>query len=288
VTPVFRFAPSPNGQLHLGHALSALTGFQMARQRAGRFLIRIEDIDAARSRPDLIAAIFEDLVWLGVVWDEPVVRQSECLSVYQRAVERLDGLGLLYPCFATRGDIALVRGADARRDPDGAPLYPGVHKSLSRCDVEARKAKGEPYSLRLDMEKTLSLVRRTHGEAALKFQCFAADGDLTTVLANPSRWGDPILVRKDTPTSYHLSCVVDDARQGVTHVTRGMDLLPATDLHCLLQAVLELPRPHYHHHPLLSDPFGRKLAKSAGDRSLASLRAAGVTPKTIRQMIGLN
>ncbi len=284
--PVFRFAPSPNGALHLGHALSALTGCEMARRAAGRFLLRIEDIDVARSRQDFVRGIFEDLAWLGLDWEEPVLRQSEHFDVYGQAARQLDALGLLYPCFATRAEIetAAIPGA---LDPDGAPLYPGLHEHLSADVIAARKARGEPFALRIAMARALVLASRKLDGAPVTFTALDASGETTILAARPERWGDAVIVRKDTPASYHLAVVVDDARQGVTHVTRGMDLLAATDLHRLLQILLDLPQPLYHHHYLIEDPTGRKLSKSARDTSLASLRSAGVSVAEIRRLIGV-
>lgn len=282
---VLRFAPSPNGRLHLGHALSALTGYDMACRLGGRFLLRIEDIDVTRSRPELIGAILEDMAWLGIRYEEPVLRQSEHFPVYRAAADHLAALGVLYPCFATRAEIqaAAQRGA---QDPDGAPLYPGLHKDLSGVEVARRRDAGEPFALRLDMAKATALAVQRNG-GPLAFTELDVDGQAQRIAADPARWGDAVIVRKDVPASYHLAVVVDDARQGITHVTRGRDLYAATDIHRLLQVLLGLPEPLYHHHRLITDTDGRKLAKSAGDTSLASLRAAGVTPDSIREMVGL-
>ncbi len=286
--PTFRFAPSPNGRLHLGHALSATIGFEMARQAGGRFLVRIEDIDTARSKPELITAIYEDLRWLGLTWQEPVLRQSEHFAVYRAAADRLQSMGLLYPCFATRTEIAAALSPGHKLDPDGAPIYPGLHRSLAPTEVEARQARGEPNALRIDMAKAIHQAQRMTGGAVLNFTAFDANWRTTEVAVDPARWGDAVIVRKDTPASYHLACVVDDARQGVTHVTRGLDLVASTDIHVLLQVLLKLPQPLYHHHRLLTDRQGRKLAKSAGDVSLASLRAQGTTPQEIRRLFSLS
>ena len=283
--PVFRFAPSPNGALHLGHALSALIGFDMARAMGGRFLVRIEDIDTVRCPPHLIEAALADLTWLEISWEEPVLRQSEHFPVYRAAAERLMAMGLLYPCFATRGEIAAA-AAPGAVDPDGAPLYPGQWRNAAAGEVSARRARGEPFALRLDMDKALAALREL-GALPLSYTAFDADGATEVVEARPERWGDVVLVRKDTPTSYHLAVVVDDARQGITHVTRGLDLLHATDLHRLLQALLGLQVPIYHHHRLIVDETGRKLAKSAGDTALAALRAQGWTAARVRAHLGL-
>lgn len=283
---MFRFAPSPNGHLHLGHALSALTGFDMAQRFKGRFLVRIEDIDQARTREAYIEDILSDLAWLGLSWEQPVLRQSEHFADYRNAAAQLEALGLLYPCFATRQEIASARWTNAV-DPDGAPLYPALHKNLAPEDVAARKKRGELFAMRLDMDRALALVREKLDGQPLTFTAFDSTGTQRCVVARPERWGDTIIVRKDTPASYHLSVVVDDARQGATHVTRGLDLFASTDLHRLLQVLLDLPAPLYHHHRLITDAEGRKLAKSARDTSLASLRQAGITAGEIRAMLGL-
>lgn len=286
--PVFRFAPSPNGYLHLGHALSALTDFEMARAVGGRFLLRIEDIDATRCRPEFEQAIYEDLAWLGIVWEEPVRRQSEHLDAYRRALWKLEELDLVYPSFESRADIARLvaeHGAAAPwpNDPDGAPLYPGTAKLMAQDERARRIAAGEPYALRLDMN---AAAART---GALTFVEIGADPreEHETLLAQPEAWGDVVLARKETPTSYHLSVVVDDGLQGVTHVVRGLDLQPSTSVHRVLQALLGLHAPLYHHHRLVLDAEGRKLSKSTRSTALRELRAQGRTPADIRRMAGL-
>jgi glutamyl-Q tRNA(Asp) synthetase len=284
--PVFRFAPSPNGPLHLGHAYSALVGFDMARRAGGRFLLRIEDIDVGRCREEFVAALIHDLRWLGLSWEEPVLRQSQHFADYRAAAERLRAEGLLYPCFATRGEIAAAADGGPT-DPDEAPLYPGLWRRESPQEVEARTARGEHYALRIDMERALEVARRKLGGAPLTFTELDADANPSIIEAHPERWGDAVILRKDVPASYHLCVVIDDARQGVTHITRGRDLYAATDLHRLLQVLLGLPEPRYHHHPLISDRQGRKLAKSEGATGLSELRAAGVTPEDIRAELGL-
>lgn len=288
--PVFRFAPSPNGELHLGHALSALIGFEMARRLGGRFLLRIEDIDLARTRSEYVDAIFEDLAWLGLEWEEPVLRQSEHFADYQAAADRLQSLGLLYPCPMTRADLAALATAQPGVvDPDGAPRVSRRSASHLQEEWASRIERGEPYALRLNMERALALAREMAGDAALTFTEFGPDGRaVRQVRTQPERWGDVVIVRKDIPASYHLAVVIDDARQGVSHVTRGLDLLAATDVHRLLQVLLGLPEPLYHHHRLITDANGRKLSKSARDISLRALRAAGVTRQEIRRLIGLN
>jgi glutamyl-Q tRNA(Asp) synthetase len=280
--PVFRFAPSPNGRLHLGHARSALLNQDFARRAGGRLLLRIEDIDQERCRPAFVTGILEDLAWLGLAWEKPVRRQSEHFSDYREAAARLRGQGLLYPCFCSRRAVA--HNAALKRkawvDPDGAPLYAGTCRSLPPNESERRIASGEPYVWRLAMDRALGLAPRELG-----YRRFDADFREETVAGAPERWGDAVLVRKDTPTSYHLSVVVDDALQGVTHVVRGTDLEAATDLHVLLQQLLALPTPRYHHHALIRDPGGDKLAKSRGSETLASLRARGWTPGMVRSAV---
>jgi glutamyl-Q tRNA(Asp) synthetase len=283
--PVFRFAPSPNGYLHLGHALSALLDFETARAEGGRFLLRIEDIDSARCRPEFEAAIYEDLAWLGIAWEQPVRRQSEHLDDYRAAIAKLDAMGLVYPSFESRTEIArLVAEREAQvawpRDPDGAPLYPGTARMLSAPERARRIAAGEPYALRLDMKAAVAQVPK------LTWSEQGAD-EIGTVLAAPEAWGDVVLARKETPTSYHLSVVIDDAAQDVTQVVRGQDLFWSTSVHRLLQALLGLPAPVYHHHRLLLDAEGRKLSKSTHSTALRELRARGVLPVDIRRRVGL-
>ncbi len=286
--PIFRFAPSPNGYLHLGHAFSALLNADLARASGGRLLLRIEDIDATRCRPEYEAAIYDDLAWLGVGYEEPVRRQSDHLADYRAALARLEGMGLLYPSFESRAELArLVAARDADeewpRDPDGSPLYPGDARSLPRADRERLIASGAPYALRLDMRRAVAaagaLDWREEGEGP--------DGEAGTVAARPETWGDVVLARKETPTSYHLSVAVDDALQGVTHVVRGQDLFHATSVHRLLQALLGLPQPVYRHHRLILGDDGRKLSKSTGATGLRELRAAGATVADIRTRLGL-
>ena len=284
--PVFRFAPSPNGHLHLGHALSALVTWESARAMGGRFLLRMEDIDIERCRPEYERQMLDDLEWLGLEWETPVRRQSEHFETYQKAASRLEQAGLLYPCFATRKEIA-EHAREAKSDPDGAPLYPGLHKGLSTREVAARKAADEPFALRINMQKALEQAGEM-GCLPLAFETFnPKTGETGISPADPGLWGDAVITRKEVPTSYHLSVVVDDALQGVTHVVRGKDLLAATDLHRLLQVLLGLDAPKYHHHALLTDEEGRKLSKSARDKSIASLRAEGATANDIRRMAGI-
>jgi glutamyl-Q tRNA(Asp) synthetase len=283
---VFRFAPSPNGYLHLGHALSALRNFDLARAAGGRFLLRIEDIDAARCRPDYEQAIYDDLAWLGITWEQPVRRQSAHFDEYGAALARLDAMGLVYPSFESRGEIArLVAARETHapwpRDPDGAPLYPGDARALAPSERRRRMEAGDPYALRLDMA---AAIART---GALSWGETGAESEAGSVAAAPQMWGDVVLARKETPTSYHLAVVVDDARQGVTHVVRGQDLFWSTSVHRVLQALLDLPAPSYHHHRLILDAEGKKLSKSTRATALRALRESGATAADIRRMVGL-
>jgi glutamyl-Q tRNA(Asp) synthetase len=286
--PVFRFAPSPNGYLHLGHALSALLNFDMARAARGRFLLRIEDIDATRCRPEFEAAIYEDLAWLGLEWEIPVRRQSDRLDDYRAALSELANRSLIYPSFESRAEIArLVAERDANgiglRDPDGGPVYPGVAKTIPLSERERRIDRGEPYALRLDMAGAMAMA----GNLMWTETGAGPAGEQGSVSAQPKAWGDVVLGRKDTPTSYHLSVVMDDAGQGVTHVLRGQDLFWSTSVHRLLQTLLGLPAPIYHHHRLVLDADGRKLSKSTQATALRELRAGGARPDDIRRMVGL-
>jgi glutamyl-Q tRNA(Asp) synthetase len=283
---VLRFAPSPNGALHLGHARSALIAFEMAKRLGGRFLLRIEDIDTARTREEFVTGIYEDLAWLGLTWETPVLRQSLHFADYIAAAEKLQTMGLLYPCFATRAEILAAARPDAL-DPDGAPIYPGICRNLDRSAIARRKSAGQPFTMRLDMERALRLLKDLGTADPLTFTELNDNGRAERIAADPARWGDVVIQRRDVPTSYHLSVVIDDARQGVTHVTRGRDLFAATDVHRLLQALLELPEPFYHHHQLIMDEQGRKLAKSDGDVGLRELRHRGITPADIRRLVGL-
>lgn len=280
--PIVRFAPSPNGELHLGHAYSALFTEARARALGARLLVRIEDIDLVRSRQEHVDAIFEDLAWLGLKWEVPVRRQSEHFNDYRDALARLDALGVLYPCFATRQQIrdAVAEVADHPSDPDGAPIYPGLSKGLSAVERDALIADGTPHALRLDVSRALRRV-----DEPLTFEEHECP-PVGTVQADPALWGDVIIARKDVKTSYHLSVVVDDALQEVSDVTRGQDLFHATHVHRLLQVLLGLPEPRYHHHDLVRDDDGRRLSKSDKDKSLRALRNEGVTAEDIRRQLG--
>ncbi|PPD40791.1 MAG: tRNA glutamyl-Q(34) synthetase GluQRS [Methylocystis sp.] len=262
----------------MGHAYSALLNFALARESGGRFLLRIEDIDQGRARPEFEAAIYEDLAWLGLEWETPVRRQSEHFEDYARALERLDEMGLVYACDCKRSDVMHFAAAhtDWPRDPDGAPLYPGTCRDKPRRPAREVLAHGG-LALRLDMGKAAALAG-----AGLSWREWGG-GDIP---ANPTQWGDVVLARKDTPASYHIAVVVDDALQGVTDVVRGRDLFNATSLHRLLHRLLELPEPRYRHHDLVLDEGGEKLAKSRGSETLRALRAAGAQAADIRKRLG--
>jgi glutamyl-Q tRNA(Asp) synthetase len=276
---VTRFAPSPTGLLHLGHAHAALFAWRRARAAAGRFLLRFEDIDPARCRPEYARAIVEDLAWLGLDWDGEVRIQSEHLPEYRGALDTLRRRGLLYPCFCTRGDIAreVAASVEAPHGPDG-PVYPGTCRRLSEPERICRLAAHEPHALRLDMARALAET----GPLA-----FDEEGE-GTQRCHPERFGDVVLARKDAPASYHLCVTYDDALQGVTLVTRGEDLKPATDLHRLLQTLFGWPEPRYAHHGLLLGPDGRRLAKRDRAATLRDLRAAGVSPAEVMARAGFS
>jgi glutamyl-Q tRNA(Asp) synthetase len=278
--PIFRFAPSPNGHLHLGHAYSALIGLKMARELNGKMLLRIEDIDTTRCTPELETQMLKDLEWIGFEWDETPRRQSQHFNEYARYLDRLKDKGLLFPSVLSRSAIKTIlranrsNGIDWPLDPDGTPHYPGDEHLLDECVQQKTIESGEAYSLRFDIEKVvmsydLSWQEYSHGE----------------VLAKPLEWGKPILARKELPASYHLCCVVDDALQGVTHVVRGKDLYHATSLHRLLQEILDLPQVIYHHHELIVDKDGNKLSKSTQATSLLQLRNSGLKPSDILESL---
>ncbi len=288
--PVFRFAPSPNGALHLGHAYSAMLNSDMADAEGGRFLLRLEDIDTGRSTAEFEQAIYDDLAWLGLEWEKPVRRQSDHFDEYRAALETLVDEELAYPAFMTRGEIrAHIAEAEADGDqwpvdPDGAPLAPPLDRERSEKERRQRIENGEPYAWRLDMEAAIARARGPHvweetGKGPL--------GESGVIRADPSAWGDVVIARKDVPTSYHLAVVVDDALQGITHVVRGNDLFHATSVHRLLQELLGLTPPVYHHHRLILDSDGRKLSKRWRSSGIAALREAGAKPADIRKMVGL-
>jgi glutamyl-Q tRNA(Asp) synthetase len=277
---VTRFAPSPTGYLHLGHVFSAFSGWQAARAVGGRFLLRLEDIDRSRCRDEYAGAILEDLAWLGLDWDGAVRRQSEHFDDYRAALDRLDRLGVLYPCFCTRREIrAEIAHAGGAPQSEAAPPYPGTCSRLDAAERGKRRRSGLDFALRLDIARALKLTGPLEwveeGKAAPR-----------RVRADPARHGDVVLARKDTPASYHLAVTVDDAIQGVTLVTRGKDLAPATDIHRVLQALLGLPTPRYHHHPLLLDASGRRLAKRDHALTVRAMRTAGMTPSAVLARAG--
>ena len=285
--PVFRFAPSPNGYLHLGHAYSALLNQQLALESAGRLLIRIEDIDPDRSRRHFETALLDDLAWLGLDWEEPPRRQSEHLTEYRSALDDLTRRGLAYPCFCSRNEIAgsCAPHSDWPRDPDGSPRYPGTCRALSPKECCSRVAAGARFSLRLDMAKAMAQVSAQVSEH-LTYCEFHEGLESKTVAVDPTIWGDALIGRRDVTASYHLACVLYDHLQGVTDVVRGADLEAATSLHRLLQALLDLRTPVYRHHRLVRDEQGRKLSKSKSSVSLQELRAQGATPTSLRQRLG--
>jgi glutamyl-Q tRNA(Asp) synthetase len=286
--PVFRFAPSPNGYLHLGHAFSAMLNADLARESGGRLLLRIEDIDPTRCRAEFETAIGEDLAWLGLAWEKPARRQSEHFGQYRDALAKLMAQGFVYPSFESRAEIARAiaeheKKAPWPRDPDGAPLYPGMARALSTEERDRLLRSGAPYALRVDMAAACQRV----GKLNWTERGEGPQGEAGTVMADPAAWGDVIIARKETPTSYHLAVVVDDALQGVSEVVRGQDLFWSTSVHRLLQALLDLPQPAYRHHRLIRDAAGQKLSKSTEATGLRELRAVGVSPAEIRRRIGL-
>jgi glutamyl-Q tRNA(Asp) synthetase len=276
---VTRFAPSPTGYLHVGHVHSALFAYRAAHGAGGRFLLRIEDIDAGRCRPEFVAAIHEDLAWLGLRWPEPVRRQSEHMDDYAAALDRLEQQGLLYPCFCTRAEIKaeIARAGGAPHGIEGV-VYPGICRALGETERRARVAAGEACALRLDMARAVAAA------GPLRFH----DRGRGTIAIDPLRHGDIVLARKDVPASYHVAVTLDDHLQGVTLVTRGEDLLEATDIHRLLQALLGLDAPDYHHHRLLTDAAGRRFAKRDRARTVRSLRAEGLSPAEVRALAGFD
>lgn len=289
----FRFAPSPNGRLHLGHAYSALLNRKLAAASAADLLLRMEDIDTARCTPAYEAVIREDLAWLGVAWTGPVRRQSEHFDLYGTVLDGLADRNLLYPCFCTRGMIAqaiaarpITMGAGGDlgwpNDPDGSPLYPGTCRWLAEADRRRLLDEGHSHALRLDMAVALATVRHP-----LHWTEYREGSDPRCVEADPSAWGDAVLRRKDIPASYHIAVVVDDELQGITDIARGMDLLAATSLHRLLQVLLGYGAPAYHHHGLVLGADGLKLSKSRNAPTLTDLRRTGTTPQAVRHLVGL-
>ncbi len=283
----FRFAPSPNGRLHLGHAYSALCNQELAHSCGGNLLLRMEDIDTARCTPQFEQLIIDDMAWLGIDFHGPVRRQREHFADYEAALFRLREMAVVYPAFLTRRQIAETvakaegEGQSWPRDPDGTPHYPGTERQWAAAERASAMASDQPFAWRLDMDRALDTVGKS-----LSWQESGAGprGQTGTMAADPACWGDVIVARKDTPTSYHLSVTVDDALQSITDVVRGHDLFHATDVHVLLQSLLGLPQPRYHHHALLADGSGRKLSKSDGDTAIAALREQGRSAKTVIQM----
>ncbi len=288
--PVFRFAPSPNGELHLGHAHSALLNHDRAKAAGGRFLLRIEDIDTARCTPAFEQGIYDDLAWLGIDYERPVRRQSEHFDAYQSALDRLVKAGLAYPSFLSRGELRGIiaeqeaKGEHWPHDPDGAPLYPLLERAMSKRERAKRLKSGAPFAWRLDMDAALDAVGKP---LFWEERGGGPEGEIGRLEAHPEMWGDIVLARKDVPTSYQLSVVVDDAVQGITEVVRGRDLFQATSVQRLLQRLLGLEPPVYYHHELVLGPDGRKLSKSQRDTGLKALRAGGATPAEVRAMVGL-
>jgi glutamyl-Q tRNA(Asp) synthetase len=277
---VTRFAPSPTGYLHLGHAFAAMSAREAAQ--GGRFLLRIEDLDASRAREAYVEALFADLRWLGLSWEEPVLRQSTRTGVYRSALEELGAMGLVYPCFCTRGAIAaeIARSAEAPHGPDG-PIYPGTCRQLLAKERVRLETSGAPYAMRLNSGKAAEQLGDVGFEESRRFPHTEYD----PVSVDPLLFGDVVLGRKDTPVSYHLAVVIDDAAQGTTLVTRGRDLFHSTHVHRMLQSLLGLPAPKYAHHRLILDADGRKLSKREFARSLQDLRCAGVTAEEIAAML---
>jgi len=285
--PIFRFAPSPTGLLHLGHAFSALHAFDAAKAAGGRFLLRIEDIDHTRCRPEYVTQILEDLSWLGLTWEEPVRSQSEHMNDYARALEKLEALGITYRCVASRSEIKSYveqRGGlgEAERDPDGALIYPGIYRDRNAEETARMTSSGKPACVRLNMTEAIELAGEN---LTFEEKGSGPQGERGKVLCRPQNWGDIVIARKETPTSYHLSVVVDDALQGISEVTRGQDVFHATSIHRLLQVLLELPQPDYNHHRLIKDNTGRRLSKSAADKSLKAWRSQGFSVEELLAVI---
>jgi glutamyl-Q tRNA(Asp) synthetase len=277
-SPVVRFAPSPNGALHLGHAYSALRNERLAEALGGRLILRIEDLDRARCKPQYEAAVLDDLAWLGLRFEAAPRRQSEHLDDYARALARLQALGLVYPCFCSRADVSRRSVA---RDPDGAPLYAGACRALSRGESAGRIARGDKVAFRLDMRSAIALA-----PAGIVWSEFGEGSDPIERSAQPAAWGDVVLAGRDLAASYHLAVTVDDALQGVSDVVRGRDLMPATSVHRLLQELLGLPAPRYRHHRLVLDADGAKLSKSRRAPALSVLRDKGVSAAQVRAALG--
>jgi len=281
-----RFAPSPNGYLHPGHAFSALTAWNWAQANNARFVVRVEDTDRTRARAEFEQSQLEDLAWLGLTWEQPVRRQSEHMTDYQRGLDRLTELGVIYPCFCTRKDIA--DAPIAPHGPDGM-IYPGTCRHLSQDVRDTKKAEGKAFALRLDTARALEIAERLTGNR-LTFTEHGTgpNGETGRLPADPSAIGDAVIARKDGVIAYHLAVVMDDAAQGITHVIRGQDLFFATPFHRLLQVLLDLSEPAYIHHRLILDETGERMAKRRGSRTLRDLRADGMTVEDIKAMVGID
>ncbi|MDC0148375.1 tRNA glutamyl-Q(34) synthetase GluQRS [Alphaproteobacteria bacterium] len=288
-TFITRFAPSPNGWLHLGHAYSALIGYALAQAQGGQFLLRMEDIDTGRSRPHFIDGIEQDLAWLGIEWPQPMMLQSQRFPLYEQALARLQALGVLYPCWATRRDISkAIEAAPGGvkswpRDPDGALVYPGLYRDIPEPQRRDLMWQGGAYAWRLDMHKACELAEAKN--AGPIFYTEMASGQAVETQIDARAYGDVIVARRDVPTSYHLSVIVDDAAQAITQVTRGQDLQPATAIHRVLQVLLDFPTPSYFHHRLIRDVSGRRLSKQAGDLGFRDLRQQGMSPKQVIDLL---
>ena len=274
---VVRFAPSPNGLLHLGHAYAALAAYDYARERGGKLLLRIEDIDLGRSRPEFVDAILADLRWLGIDWDGEVIFQSRRLDSYAKAAEQLKEKGVLYPCFCTRSSLQTVQQDKRLKEGPDGPLYPGICRDIEKDEATTR-ASSEPHCWRLDIAKALLLTGKLNWYDELHGK----------QVADPAALGDVVIIPKDNPVSYHLAVTLDDARDGITHVVRGQDLFASTHIHRLLQALLMLPVPRYVHHPVLVDETGGKLSKSRDSASLTLLREAGESAYTVTSRLRNN
>jgi len=284
---VTRFAPSPTGLLHLGHAFSALTAHDAAREAGGRFILRIEDIDRTRCKLEFETAIFEDLAWLGLKWETPVRRQSDHFEGYAAALEKLRSSEVVYRCFKTRKEIADEIARAPHLTPDGpeGPQYVG--EMLADYKERSLLAEGAPFAWRLKTSRAVEIAEKIGGPLTFTEEGRGPKGEHGTIAATPEIFGDPVIARKDSGTSYHLASVYDDALQGVTHVIRGEDLFPATHLHRLLQAILGLPAPTYRHHRLITDETGKRFAKRDQSATIRALREAGETPASIRARVGM-
>ena len=282
---VTRFAPSPNGWLHLGHAYSVLLAARQAEAHEGVFLLRIEDIDTGRAREHFVDGIYQDLAWLGLTWPEPVLEQSTRFETYQAALGSLRDRDLVYPCWASRAEIAAeidsMPGGDETwpRDPDGARVYPGIYRDISTEQRQSLMWRGASYAWRLRMDRAIAEAEKLNGGPI--FFTELSGGTRQQVAVEAQHFGDVVLARKDVPTSYHLSVVIDDAEQGITHVTRGRDLKAATHIHRVLQLLLGLPEPQYFHHELVRDTSGRRLSKQAGDQGFRGLRQDGYSRDSV-------